>query len=119
MAVAQKTGTQNGTLVSGNVDRNQRNPPWFNFEPHPHVPVVIYVCICVHGCQTFIDVIVFQIAESCRGSIFKQGMGGCDSEFWQAAVAGYYVGVLEGVRASQNSGQVLLQGAIAGCCCRL
>ena len=26
MAVAQKTGTQNGTLVSGNMDQNLRNP---------------------------------------------------------------------------------------------
>ena len=26
LAVAQKTGTQNGTLVSGNMDQNLRNP---------------------------------------------------------------------------------------------
>ena len=30
-AVAQKTGTQNGTLVSGNMDQH----PLFNFEPYP------------------------------------------------------------------------------------
>ena len=35
MAVAQRTGTQNGTLVSGNMDQHLRNPScvilWYRF----------------------------------------------------------------------------------------
>ena len=36
LAVAQKTGTQNGTLVSGNMDQNLHNPLLLNFEPLPY-----------------------------------------------------------------------------------
>ena len=34
-AVAQKNRDQNGTLVSGHMDQNLRNPSLLNFEPHP------------------------------------------------------------------------------------
>ena len=30
-----KNRYQNGTLASGNMDQNLRNPPWFSFEPQP------------------------------------------------------------------------------------
>ena len=36
VAVAQKTGTQNGTLVSGNVDQNLRSPTCLILS-HAHV----------------------------------------------------------------------------------
>ena len=36
MAVAQKTGTQNGTLVSGNMDQNLRNPSYLILS-HTHI----------------------------------------------------------------------------------
>ena len=35
MAVAQQTGTQNGTLASEDMDQHLRTP-LFNFEPHPN-----------------------------------------------------------------------------------
>ena len=36
MAVAEKTGAKNGTLVSGNMDQNLRNPSWLTLS-HTHM----------------------------------------------------------------------------------
>ena len=41
MAVAHKTGTQNRTLVSGNMDQNLRNPSCLILS-HTHMGVVLY-----------------------------------------------------------------------------
>ena len=42
MAVAQKIGMPKWVaLVSGHMDQNLRNPPPFNFEPHPFKPSVV------------------------------------------------------------------------------
>ena len=35
LAVAQTNRYQHGTLVSGNMDQNLRNPCFFDFEPDP------------------------------------------------------------------------------------
>ena len=69
VAVAQKTGTQNGTLASGNMDQNLRNPSCLILS-HTHVPWCSAPCECQQD----------EFRESFEGDVGKERKSGKWSE---------------------------------------